>query len=180
MLLSYIYFLYISYICVVEDPAVEQLWDCPAVVKAPLLPRASPLLKWRALFTGYFRTQSVAFVALPKIFTTARGHLMNVHRKPRQTTNVIVVFIWCSLGLYHTFNSPCDKRVYWSTGSLDKLKMPGKLRRNDYDLVEEAYDSKSPVQNEDAFEHGITFKVKVHLVESSFTFCGEIRLVKQQ
>lgn len=38
--------------------------------------------------------------------------------------------------------------------------MPGKLRRNDYDLVEEAYDSKSPVQNEDAFEHGITFKVK--------------------
>lgn len=38
--------------------------------------------------------------------------------------------------------------------------MPGKLRRNDYDLVEEAYDSKSPVHNEDAFEHGITFKVK--------------------
>lgn len=38
--------------------------------------------------------------------------------------------------------------------------MPGKLRRNDYDLVEEAYDNKSPVHNEDAFEHGITFKVK--------------------
>lgn len=39
--------------------------------------------------------------------------------------------------------------------------MPGKLRRHDYDLVEEAYDSKSPVHNEDAFEHGIAFKVKV-------------------
>lgn len=39
--------------------------------------------------------------------------------------------------------------------------MPGKLRRHDYDLVEEAYDSKSPVHNEDAFEHGIGFKVKV-------------------
>lgn len=38
--------------------------------------------------------------------------------------------------------------------------MPGKLRRHDYDLVEEAYDSKSPVHNEDAFEHGIAFKVK--------------------
>lgn len=39
--------------------------------------------------------------------------------------------------------------------------MPGKLRRNEYDLVEEAYDSKSPVHNEDAFEHGIVFRVKV-------------------
>lgn len=39
--------------------------------------------------------------------------------------------------------------------------MPGKLRRNDYDLVEEAYDNKSPVQDEDSFEHGIIFKVKV-------------------
>ena len=39
--------------------------------------------------------------------------------------------------------------------------MPGKLRRNEYDLVEEAYDSKSPVHNEDAFEHGIAFRVKV-------------------
>ncbi|XP_020612374.1 carboxyl-terminal PDZ ligand of neuronal nitric oxide synthase protein-like [Orbicella faveolata] len=38
--------------------------------------------------------------------------------------------------------------------------MPGKLRRNEYDLVEEAYDSKSPVHNEDAFEHGIVFRVK--------------------
>lgn len=38
--------------------------------------------------------------------------------------------------------------------------MPGKLRRQDYDLVEEAYDSKSPVHNEDAFDHGIAFKVK--------------------
>ncbi|KAJ7334425.1 Carboxyl-terminal PDZ ligand of neuronal nitric oxide synthase protein [Desmophyllum pertusum] len=38
--------------------------------------------------------------------------------------------------------------------------MPGKLRRNDYDLVEEAFDNKSPVHNEDAFEHGIAFKVK--------------------
>ena len=46
--------------------------------------------------------------------------------------------------------------------------MPGKLRRNDYDLVEEAYDSKSPVHNEDAFEHGITFKVKVRRVNSTF------------
>lgn len=39
--------------------------------------------------------------------------------------------------------------------------MPGKLRRNNYDLVEEAYDSKSPVIDEEAFEHGVTFKVKV-------------------
>lgn len=38
--------------------------------------------------------------------------------------------------------------------------MPGKLRRNNYDLVEEAYDSKSPEMNEEAFEHGVTFKVK--------------------
>ncbi|KAK2567250.1 Dystrophin-like protein 1 [Acropora cervicornis] len=38
--------------------------------------------------------------------------------------------------------------------------MPGKLRRNNYDLVEEAYDSKSPEINEEAFEHGVTFKVK--------------------
>lgn len=47
--------------------------------------------------------------------------------------------------------------------------MPGKLRRNDYDLVEEAYDSKSPVQDEDSFEHGITFKVKV-LFEINISF----------
>lgn len=39
--------------------------------------------------------------------------------------------------------------------------MPGKLRRNNYDLVEDAYDSKSPEINEEAFEHGVTFKVKV-------------------
>ena len=49
--------------------------------------------------------------------------------------------------------------------------MPGKLRRNEYDLVEEAYDSKSPVHNEDAFEHGIAFKVKVPLLKSVFAFC---------
>lgn len=42
--------------------------------------------------------------------------------------------------------------------------MPGKLRRNDYDLVEEAFDNKSPVHNEDAFEHGIAFKVKVSTI----------------
>lgn len=47
--------------------------------------------------------------------------------------------------------------------------MPGKLRRNDYDLVEEAYDSKSPVQDEDSFERGITFKVKV-LFEINVSF----------
>lgn len=47
--------------------------------------------------------------------------------------------------------------------------MPGKLRRNEYDLVEEAYDSKSPVHNEDAFEHGIAFRVKVTpMPEASF------------
>ena len=47
--------------------------------------------------------------------------------------------------------------------------MPGKLRRNEYDLVEEAYDSKSPVHNEDAFEHGIVFRVKVPPIpEASF------------
>lgn len=57
--------------------------------------------------------------------------------------------------------------------------MPGKLRRNDYDLVEEAYDSKSPVQDEDSFEHGITFKVKV-LFEINVSFClVEIQLIKQ-
>lgn len=51
--------------------------------------------------------------------------------------------------------------------------MPGKLRRHDYDLVEEAYDSKSPVQNEDAFEHGVAFKVKVRsvsVVKLAFAF----------
>lgn len=57
--------------------------------------------------------------------------------------------------------------------------MPGKLRRNDYDLVEEAYDSKSPVQDEDSFEHGIIFKVKV-LFEINVSFCSvEIKLIKQ-
>jgi len=50
--------------------------------------------------------------------------------------------------------------------------MPGKLRRNDYDLVEEAYDGKTPVQNEDAFEHGITFKVKVLLKINVCQFYG--------
>lgn len=50
--------------------------------------------------------------------------------------------------------------------------MPGKLRRNDYDLVEEAYDSKSPVQDEDSFEHGITFKVKVLLKSMLALFDG--------
>ena len=49
--------------------------------------------------------------------------------------------------------------------------MPGKLRRNDYDLVEEAFDNKSPVHNEDAFEHGIAFKVKVLFVKSAFSVC---------
>lgn len=49
--------------------------------------------------------------------------------------------------------------------------MPGKLRRNEYDLVEEAYDSKSPVHNEDAFEHGIAFKVKVPLLKLALAFC---------
>lgn len=39
--------------------------------------------------------------------------------------------------------------------------MPGKLRRHTYDLVEETFDSKVPVHNEAAFEHGIRFKVKV-------------------
>lgn len=39
--------------------------------------------------------------------------------------------------------------------------MPGKLRRHTYDLVEETYDSKVPVHNEAAFEHGIRFQVKV-------------------
>ncbi|KXJ09192.1 Dystrophin-like protein 1 [Exaiptasia diaphana] len=38
--------------------------------------------------------------------------------------------------------------------------MPGKLRRHTYDLVEETYDSKVPVHNEAAFEHGIRFQVK--------------------
>ncbi|XP_032225938.2 carboxyl-terminal PDZ ligand of neuronal nitric oxide synthase protein [Nematostella vectensis] len=38
--------------------------------------------------------------------------------------------------------------------------MPGKLKRHEYDLVEEVYDSKIPVHNETAFEHGIRFKVK--------------------
>ncbi|XP_031553073.1 carboxyl-terminal PDZ ligand of neuronal nitric oxide synthase protein-like isoform X2 [Actinia tenebrosa] len=38
--------------------------------------------------------------------------------------------------------------------------MPGKLRRHTYDLVEETFDSKVPVHNEAAFEHGIRFKVK--------------------
>lgn len=58
--------------------------------------------------------------------------------------------------------------------------MPGKLRRNEYDLVEEAYDSKSPVHNEDALEHGITFNVKVLLEKSTFViFVGEMLLIEK-
>ena len=44
--------------------------------------------------------------------------------------------------------------------------MPGKLyKRNEYDLVEEAYDGKVPVHNEDAFEHGLQFKIKVRVLD---------------
>lgn len=39
--------------------------------------------------------------------------------------------------------------------------MLGKLWRYDYDFVEEVYDSKFLVYNEDVFEYGIVFKVKV-------------------
>ena len=39
--------------------------------------------------------------------------------------------------------------------------MPGKFKRNEYDLVDEAHDGKIPVHNEDAFEHGLRYKVKV-------------------
>lgn len=42
--------------------------------------------------------------------------------------------------------------------------MLGKLWRNEYDLVEEVYDSKFFVYNEDVFEYGIVFRVKVLLI----------------
>lgn len=46
--------------------------------------------------------------------------------------------------------------------------------------MEEAYDSKSPVHNEDAFEHGITFNVKVLLEKSTFViFVGEMLLIEK-
>lgn len=83
-----------------------------------------------------------------------------------QTTNVIVSCVYAFSGVkavLYGLRRLYDKEDGWSVNSL-QLKMPGKLRRNEYDLVEEAYDSKSPVHNEDAFEHGIVFRVKVLLI----------------
>ena len=38
---------------------------------------------------------------------------------------------------------------------------PPGLRNRDYDKVDDLYDTRLPLHNEDAFEHGIRFKAKV-------------------